>query len=128
MKDILSDPRYAANPSDYFFELFVIDTIKPLPPEEQERIAATIEAQSDSWRDKVKNILKLNDTIEVAILDLWYRNSEIAKEKKERYPVAIFARDFVDHYWEDNSQIDVWGPGALEAAQARIKLASGKPQ
>jgi hypothetical protein len=65
----------------------------------------------------------LSETFEVAVLDLWYRNSKIAADRGEILLVRDFAELFVDNCFLDDSQIDVWGPGALEAARARIAAA-----
>jgi hypothetical protein len=122
---IPSDPHYAENPADYFFELFVIDTIEPLPREQADWVATTIKADKEQWRVKIKSILTLSDTIEIAILDLWYRNSEIARSKGMEYTITSFAQDFVDNYWAEGSLVDVWAPGALEDAEERIRVVSG---
>jgi hypothetical protein len=117
---LLEHPRYRDNPVYYFVERLVIDTIERLPVELQDEIAETIRTDRDGWRGKVKELATLSDTFEVAVLDLWYRNAAIVTEQGDTLSVHDFALLFVDNYFLDDSQIDVWGPGALEAAKSRI--------
>jgi hypothetical protein len=120
---LLQHPRYKDNPVYYFVERLVIDTVEGLPPELQDEIAQTIRTDMNGWRRKVKELATLSETFEVAVLDLWYRNSKIAADRGEILSARDFAELFVDNYFLDDSQIDVWGPGALEAAKARIAAA-----
>ena len=123
---LLRHPRYRDNPVYYFVERLVIDTIEGLPAELQDEIAQTIRADRVGWREKVKELATLSETFEVAVLDLWYRNSQIAADQGEALSAHDFALLFVDNYFLDDSQIDVWGPGALEAAKARIAAAEAE--
>jgi hypothetical protein len=120
---LLQHPRYKDNPIYYFVERLVFDTIESLPQELQDEIAQTIRADTKGWRGTVKELATLSETFEVAVLDLWYRNSKIAADRGEILSSHDFAQFFVDNYFLDDSQIDVWGPGALEAAKARIAAA-----
>jgi hypothetical protein len=120
---LLQHPRYKDNPVYYFVERLVIDTIEGLPLELQDEIAQTIRTDVKGWRGAVKELATLSETFEVAVLDLWYRNSKIAADRGEILLARDFAELFVDNYFLDDSQIDVWGPGALEAAKARIAAA-----
>jgi hypothetical protein len=120
---LLQHPRYRDNPIYYFVERVVIDTIERLPLELQDEIAQMIRTDVPGWRAKVKEMATLSETFEVAVLDLWYRNSQIAAERGELLSARDFAELFVDNYFLDDSQIDVWGPGALDAAKARIAAA-----
>jgi hypothetical protein len=120
---LLQHPRYKDNPVYYFVERLVIDTIEGLPLDLQDEIAQTIRTDVKGWRGEVKELATLSETFEVAVLDLWYRNSKIAADRGEILLARDFAELFVDNYFLDDSQIDVWGPGALEAAKARIAAA-----
>ena len=124
--DPLSDPRYRENISYLFVELLVIDTIAPLDDEMTQWVTSTLRCGRDDWRDMIKRIAHLSPTFEVAVLDLWYRNSAIAREQGEQLRPADYARLFVDNYNAPNSLVDVWGPGALEDAWARIRAAEGR--
>jgi hypothetical protein len=119
-REIRSHPRYRDDPVFYFVEQVVVDTIEGLPMEQQQRIAETIEVDVSGWRAKVKELAVLSDTFEIAVLDLWYRNSRIAAERGDALTAHDFSLLFVDNYYLDDSQIDVWGPGALESAKSRV--------
>ena len=119
-RDIFDHPRYRDNPSDLFFELFVVDTIAPIDPELAEWIASASKCSIGEWRATTKRKLTLSDTIEIAILDLWYRNRKIARDQGIELDPQSFSVHFVDHYYDDGSQVDQWAPGALEDAKARV--------
>jgi len=119
-REIRSEPRYRDDPVFYFVEQVVVDTIEGLPLEQQQQIAETIETDVQGWRAKIKELAVLSDTFEIAVLDLWYRNSRIAAERGDTLTAHDFSLLFVDNYYLDDSQVDVWGPGALESAKARI--------
>jgi hypothetical protein len=121
----LEIPRYRASPVDFFFEQYILDVLGELPAARSHEIQAMnlqkiFKTRSNDWHDSVRETLHLSGTINIAILDLWYRNQDIARTKKVKYPPQQFAMDFVDEYMKDGSQVDVWGPGALVAAKARI--------
>jgi len=107
----------------FFVEQLVVDTVQGLPQEHQQFIAQTIQTDLTGWRRKVKEISTLSETFEVAVLDLWYRNSRIAAGRGDSLNAHDFAQLFVDNYFVDDSQIDVWAPGALEAAKERVAAA-----
>jgi len=119
-RSILEHPRYKENLSDFFFEMLIVDTIAPLDPEAIAWVAEILKCGADSWRAKVRARLTLADTIDVAILDLWYRNREIAQTQGIDLDVQSFSIHFVDNYYKEESAVDHWGPGALEDAKARI--------
>jgi hypothetical protein len=121
--NIFENPRYKSNPSDLFFDHLVLDVIGHLPTEMLGRLDAALETSAGGWRHKTKEIVNLSDTIEIAILDLWYRNSAILATRGETYEPYQFAVDFVDNYFADDSQIDQWHGNALAAAKERIRLA-----
>lgn len=114
-------------PLDFFFEMFVMDVIKKLPPE-------TLAALSDfsakhptfftkhggDWRQYVIKENQLSETIEIAIWDLWIRNSANASRSGWVYHPWHFAQDFAGNYFADGSKVDVWEGNALEEAQKRI--------
>lgn len=119
-RDILDEPRYWDNPSDFFFEMFVVDTVAPNDPELVSWIANMSRCSVEEWRVTTKKKLTLSDTIEIAILDLWYRNRKIARDQGIELDPRSFSIHFVDHYYDEKSQVDQWGPGALEDAKARV--------
>ena len=123
---IFEIPRYKENPSDFFFEMFVIDTISPLSTESAAWLAETIQCPLEEWRTKTRSILKLSETIEIAILDLWYRNDEISRKQGISLEAHEFSMLFVDNYYAENSLIDQWESGALDAAKQRIAAYKAK--
>lgn len=128
---VLSNPRYKANPVYLFFECYIQDVIGSLPPEKAASIQRmnlqnVFHTQSSEWHAVVRETLHLSNTIDIAILDLWYRNREQFKDQQGNYDSAWFSQVFTDEYVKEDSQVDVWPPGALEAAEARIKAARAK--
>jgi hypothetical protein len=122
----LSHPRYGKNPIALFFEAYILSVIRYLPEEWDKQIQAMdigsrLQTKATAWREVVKEALHLSETIDVSILDLWYRNRAILEQRGYTYEPKEFARDFVDQYNTKNSRVDVWPAGALEAARARIK-------
>lgn len=123
----LSDPRYASNPMALFFENYILDVLGQLPDEKSEKIQSmnlqkVFNTESSAWRDVIRETLHLSPTIDVAILDLWYTNQELARQRKTAYPAEDFARDFNDQYQKEGSQVDVWTPESLQAAKARVAM------
>ncbi|MGB0768593.1 MAG: hypothetical protein ACPGYV_12910 [Phycisphaeraceae bacterium] len=114
------NPRYAENPIYRFAELYVLDTLGLMPAEKNPKeldLQAIFKTKSTHWREVIAEVLHFSNTIDVAIKDLWYRN-------KQYYEVPLhFAQDFIDKYNEEGSKVDVWPPGALEAAIKRIEAA-----
>jgi hypothetical protein len=120
-----SNPRYAKNPIAYFFESYILDVIGHLPPERSEKIQSinlqkVFNTGAREWREVVRETLHLSNTIDIAILDLWYTNQDLAAQRRVAYTPLVFAQDFSDKYQKDGSKVDVWPPGALASAQARI--------
>ncbi len=123
---LLEHPRYATQPMALFFEAYVLSVIGHLPPDRDQRFQAMdigrrLKTAATEWRAVVKESLHLSDTVDVAILDLWIRNSAAMERDGALYDPIAFSQDFVDHFYEPESQVDVWPEGALEAAQHRIQ-------
>jgi hypothetical protein len=122
----LDEPRYKENPIYLFFEDYILDAIGELPKESSERIqsmdlAKVFDTPAESWQGVIIKVLDLSGTIEVAIKELWYRNREKMLCEGKRYHPLAFAQDFVDHYMEEGSQVDVWTPETLASARVRIE-------
>jgi hypothetical protein len=125
------DRRYIDNPVFIFFENFILDTIGYLPKEKIEIIkqmdlASVFKTEQKDWKEIVKEVLGLSDTIEIAILDLWYKNKAILKEQGMDYEPVQYAKDFVDNYLKEGSLVDVWEGDNLAQAKERIKQTSEK--
>lgn len=119
-------PRYKENPILLFFEYYVLDTIGFLPKANylslnDMMLYKTFNLEEMDWKETVKYVLSLSDTIEIAITDLWYRNSDIADKEEFDYAPEQFAMDFVDLYFKEDSKIDIWQVGELEQAKKRIE-------
>lgn len=121
------DPqRYKANPSYVFFENYILDVLGQLPAEKAAKIQAmnlqrVFGTQAQEWHAVLREALHLSPTLDIAILDLWYRKQDQAVKQGATLEPAAFARDFTDAYMQDGSQVDVWTPAALEAAKARVQ-------
>ena len=123
-KGVFDLPRYKENPVYLFFEDFVLDAIGKLPEDRIEKIQAmnlqnVFNVEASDWREAVRKVLNLSDTIEIAALDLWIRNRENYYDNEEGH--RAYAQDFTDKYIEGDSQVDVWPEGALDAAKSRIE-------
>jgi hypothetical protein len=127
----LSNPQYANNPIALFFESYVLDVLGQLPTERSNKFQSmnlqkVFKTEASEWRDVIRETLHLTPTIDIAILDLWYTNQELARQRKVEYTAPAFAQDFSDQYQRDDSKVDVWTPEALEAAKARVAV-FGRP-
>ena len=125
MTSPLEIPRYKENPIYLFFESYILDVIGHLPRERSEGIQSmnlqkVFKTAASEWHSVLRETLDLSPTIDIAILDLWYRNQDIAKSQGLEYAPEHFAVNFADEYMKDGSQVDIWPPGALEAAKLRI--------
>ena len=129
--NVLAQPRYRENPVYIFFENYILDVIGYLPPEKSKAIQAmnlqkVFKTKATEWHDSLREVLGLSSTIDIAILDLWYQNQDIALAKGIEYPAEQFAMNFTDEYMKEGSQVDVWPSGALEAARNRIDAHQAK--
>lgn len=120
---VFDNPRYKANPIYLFFEAYILDVIGKLPPEKSASIQAmnlqqTFSTKATEWRDILREVLHLSETIDIAILDLWIRNRTCYDDTNQGY--YAYAQDFTDRFMADDSKVDVWPDGALSAAKERI--------
>ena len=125
---IQDHPRYGENPIYLFFEAYVQDVIGFLPKEKSDsiqnmNIQKVFGTQASEWHAVIEEKLHLSSSVDTAILDLWYRNREHFKSESGEYDPVWFSQIFTDEYMKDDSQVDVWPEGALEAAKERIKQA-----
>jgi len=121
----LSNPRYAKAPLKLFFESLVLEVIGSLDADRSSRIEAmelprVLGVPGPTWQEAVRQSLHLSETIDVAILDLWYRNAEHAESIGVVYDPVAYSQDFCDQFLAEGSQVDVWPGEALELAKARI--------
>ena len=117
-----------ARPLDFFFEMYVVDVLGKLPQRTHSALAvfsskhpSFFAAHNGDWRQFVIKETQLSETIEVAIWDLWIRNSANAKRDGWEYHPWHYAQDFADNYFADGSRVDVWEGNALQEAKQRIE-------
>ena len=109
-----------------FFKVFILDTLKELPTEKSELIVnmnldKVFSTDFNDWKKTIKKVLNLSDTIEIAIKDLWLRNSEIAKNDGTELNADQFADLFIEKYYVENSRVDIWeSESDLNNAKKRI--------
>ena len=121
-------PRYGQNPIYLFFENYIQDVIGYLPKEkstsiQEMNIQKIFNTKASEWHEVLEESLHLSKTIDIAILDLWYRNREEFKTDTGEYDPAWFSQIFTDEYMKEGSQVDIWPEGALDEAKQRIKQA-----
>jgi hypothetical protein len=124
VRSVLDLPRYKEKPINLLFEDFIMKVIDRIPPGREEvvqrmNLQKVFSTKSSEWRDVIRETLGLSTTVEIAILDLWIRNQSCYDATPEGY--RAFAQDFADHYLAEDSKVDVWPEGSLEAAKARIE-------
>jgi hypothetical protein len=111
---------------DVFFKAFILDTLKELPNEKNELIEnmnldKVFSTDFNDWKKTIKKVLNLSNTIEIAIKDLWLRNSEISKTTGNEMTTEQFADLFIENYYTENSKVDVWeNESDLNNAKKRI--------
>ncbi len=120
------DDRYKDQPILILFENYILDIIGHLPSDKKEGmndlgLHKVFNTQTTDWKEIVKQVLNLSDTIDIAILDLWYKNREIAAGQNIDYQPTEYAMDFADRYLRDDSKIDIWDGDSLEIAKRRIE-------
>ena len=108
------------------FENFVLSTIGKLPKDKEDalnamNLAGVFKLPAMEWKLAVKQTLHLSDTIEIAILDLWYEHQEIASRQAIDYQPAQFALDFTENFFRADSRIDRWTADTLRRAKERIR-------
>ena len=127
----LDHPRYKENPIYLFFESYIQDVIGHLPAEKLKVIQdmslqRVFKTKAVDWKSVIRETLHLSDTIDIAIQDLWFRNRDGFKDDAGRPDPIWFSQIFTDRFMEDGSKVDLWPPGALDAAKERIRLAKEK--
>ena len=88
-------------------------------------LAARFKTEPKDWRLVIKQVLNLSDTIEIAILDLWYTHQELAKLQRIEYHSNQFAMEFVDNFLKEDGRIDIWPGDSLIRAKERIQRLKG---
>ena len=121
-----SEPEKSDMNIDIFFKAFILDTLNALPPEknsliEEMNLDKTFNTDFGNWKKTIKKVLNLSDTIEIAIKDLWLRNSKIAENEGSELIEDQFANLFIKNYYAEDSKIDIWeDESVLLLAKKRI--------
>lgn len=109
-----------------FFKAFILDALKELPTEKNDMIEKmnldkVFSTDFNDWKKTIKKVLNLSESIEIAIKDLWLRNSEIVKNDRNELNADQFADLFIENYYAENSKIDIWEKESdLNNAKKRI--------
>jgi len=123
-------PYYKAEqPLDFFFELYIVYTLNELPQGTLDALesfsnkhSSFFESTNGNWKQSVVSQLNLSKTIDIAIWDLWIRNSKTATENGWIYHPWHFAKNFLENYFSEDSEVDIWTPETLENAKERIRM------
>ena len=121
-----SEPQKTDININVFFKAYILDTLKELPSEknamiEQMNFDKVFSTDFGNWKKTIKKVLNLSDTIEIAIKDLWLRNSAIAKNDGTVLSAGQFADLFIENYYLENSKVDIWeNESDLNKAKKRI--------
>ena len=125
-----AEARSSEKPMGRLLAFLVMDILEALPDEQDARLESMNLYQAFglppcNWRQAVISALHLQETFPIAVLDLWYKNSDIALAKGQSYPAQEFALNFVDKYNAEDSKVDYWPPGSLEQARAFVASRQG---
>ncbi len=123
--DLLQDPRYKDTPVYLFFEKYIMDVIGELPDDKIEilkniNLQHVFGTKSSAWKDVVTEVLHLSSTINIAVLEQWYKQKEAAILHNTQIDPTQFSRDFVDQYFDENNSLDQWTEETLADAKRFI--------
>jgi hypothetical protein len=114
------------------FASYVLSVLGKLPPEKDAvavevapRLQAALKTRASEWKAIVSESLHLSDTIELAVLDLWYTNADRATAAGTALDPEAFAAAFVEKYAEEGSTVDVWPGDSLARARERVAARRG---
>lgn len=98
----LKNPRYNGKPLLRLIELYVIDVVGELTPEDAKKLEAMtpklrqVYSTTGDWRDAIAKALAFPDTMPEMIRDMWSENQKVARENKTLLTAEDFAVMFVD--------------------------------
>ncbi len=121
-----TEPKKTDMTIDIFFKDFILDTLKELPAEkitliEEMNLDKVFLTDFGNWKKTIKKVLNLSDTIEIAIKDLWLRNSKKPEKDGTELTAERFADLFIENYYIEDSKIDIWeNESDLNNAKKRI--------
>lgn len=124
--DLLQDPRYKDAPVYLFFEKYILNVIDCLAAEKQDilkniNLQEIFNTRSTNWQDVVCEVLHLSSTIDIAIMYQWHLYLEKMQDAAEEVDAIKFSKQFVDDYFSENSDIDIWTDESLMQAKQYIQ-------
>ena len=96
------NPRYDGKPLLRLIELYVIDAVGALTPEQARNLDALgpklcqLYGATGDWRAAVARAMAFPETMPHSIRELWSKNQEIAKQNGVKLAAEDFAVMFVD--------------------------------
>ena len=111
---------------EILFQKFILNELGALSKDEYQKIDklnlhTVYNRNKEEWPNTIVAALKLSNTIDITIWDLWIKNIEKAKKQNIAYSKEQFASEFVINYYAEDSQVDVWKAKDLKEAKTRIK-------
>lgn len=106
---------------DMLFKKYILQELGELPIEDYQKLNelqlfSVYNRPPENWNVTLFNILNFSETLNIAIWSSW-----INHQRYEDKSVEEFADGFVQDYFADDSRIDIWEEGQLEAAQRLIQ-------
>ena len=95
----LNSARYKGRPLLILIESYLLDCIGELPPDKQDSIRKIVQGVYGGdydWKQTLRTVLGLEDSIDDEIRQLWARNQEIATEGGTVLAAEEFARVIAD--------------------------------
>lgn len=123
---MIDEKRYEENPSFLFFEYYILNTIGLISKEKYDEINnleinQMFGTEKKEWTEIVIEVFKLSNTIDFAILDLWFINRANLLKQNIEYSPLEYSINFVDEYYKKDSKIDKWTEESIKMAALRIK-------
>ena len=96
------NPRYEGKPLLRLLELYVIDAVGALPPEQAKSLEnmapklCQIYGTTGDWRAAIAKAMSFPETMPGSIREMWNKNQEIARQDGTSLTAEAFAVMFVD--------------------------------
>jgi hypothetical protein len=91
--------RYHRRPLVLVLESYVLDCIGELPADRSETVAELVQSVfggDRDWKRTIRQQLRIPDTLDDSLRDMWARNQEIARENTYDLHPVQFAKMVVD--------------------------------
>lgn len=129
--DITQHPRYQEQPFLLFFEQYVLHVLDLLPDVKYQtmqglNLGKLFSTQAQDWPEVIVEMLKLSETLPVAIWDEWLRYQDNVEKLRRALVPEKFAELFADRYFAPGSRIDQWTETSLADAKQRIASRRGE--